>query len=131
MSRPEQALAFGRFLFVIIHKNQRRSLMTWGTFGVVHIITIIMTAVLNIALYFALKYCSQRTQWIVLGILSFAGMAAMPAKDKTPSTIHCVRGLQCLRAKYKAILSPSVMIIVMIWTTPNVPQVIKDLLWFV
>jgi uncharacterized membrane protein YwaF len=77
MSRPEQALAFGRFLFVIIHKNQRRSLMTWGTFGVVHIITIIMTAVLNIALYFALKYCSQRTQWIVLGILSFAGMAAI------------------------------------------------------
>ncbi len=51
--------------------------MTWGTFGVVHIITIIMTAVLNIALYFALKHRSRRTQMIVLGILSFSGMAAI------------------------------------------------------
>jgi len=51
--------------------------MTWGTFGIVHIITIIMTAGLNIALYYALKYCKARTQWIVLGILSFAGMAAI------------------------------------------------------
>jgi uncharacterized membrane protein YwaF len=51
--------------------------MTWGTFGVVHIITIIMTAGLNIALYFALKYCKPRTQWIVLGVLSFSGMAAI------------------------------------------------------
>lgn len=51
--------------------------MTWGTFGVVHIITIIMTAGLNIALYFALKYGKPRTQWIVLGVLSFAGMAAI------------------------------------------------------
>ena len=51
--------------------------MTWGTFGAVHIITIILTAVLNVALYFILKYRSPRTQWIVLGVLSFAGVAAI------------------------------------------------------
>ncbi|MBQ7398747.1 MAG: YwaF family protein [Clostridia bacterium] len=51
--------------------------MTWGTFGVVHIITIILTVVLNVALYFILKYRSPRTQWIVLGVLSFAGVAAI------------------------------------------------------
>lgn len=51
--------------------------MTWGTFGIVHIITIILTPLLNIALYFALKGRSRRTQMIVLGILSFSGIAAM------------------------------------------------------
>ncbi len=51
--------------------------MTWGTFGIVHIITIILTPLLNIALYFALKGRSRRTQMIVLGILSFSGIAAI------------------------------------------------------
>lgn len=51
--------------------------MTWGTFGVVHIITIIMVAVLNVALYYILRHCSRRVQLIVLGILSFSGIAAI------------------------------------------------------
>lgn len=51
--------------------------MTWGTFGVVHIITIVMAAVLNVALYYILKHRSKRVQMIVLGILSFSGIAAI------------------------------------------------------
>ena len=51
--------------------------MTWGTFGIVHIITILLVAVINVALYQILKRTSLRTQRIVLGILSFSGIAAI------------------------------------------------------
>lgn len=51
--------------------------MTWGTFGVVHIITIVLAAVLNVALYYILKPRSKRVQMIFLGILSFSGVAAI------------------------------------------------------
>ncbi len=51
--------------------------MTWGTFGIIHIITIILAVLINVALYQILKRTSLRTQRIVLGILSFAGIAAI------------------------------------------------------
>ena len=34
--------------------------MAWGTFGVAHIATLVFAVILNIALYFILKKCSQK-----------------------------------------------------------------------
>ncbi len=51
--------------------------MQWGTFGSVHLISLVLGAVITIALYFLLKHRSKTTQIIVLGILSFAGIAAI------------------------------------------------------
>ena len=51
--------------------------MAWGTFGVAHIATLVFAVVLNVALYFILKKCSQKVQVTVLGILSFWGIAAI------------------------------------------------------
>jgi uncharacterized membrane protein YwaF len=51
--------------------------MTWGTFGIVHIISLLLGILLNVALYFILKRRSARVQLIVLGVLSFSGIAAI------------------------------------------------------
>lgn len=51
--------------------------MTWGSFGIVHIASLILGVGLIIGLYFLLKCFSRRTQIIVLGILSFAGIGAI------------------------------------------------------
>ncbi|MBQ9745982.1 MAG: YwaF family protein [Clostridia bacterium] len=51
--------------------------MVWGTFTLTHIITLLLGAAITIGLYFALKHTSRRTQTVVLGILSFAGIAAI------------------------------------------------------
>ncbi|MBQ3489106.1 MAG: YwaF family protein [Clostridia bacterium] len=51
--------------------------MTWGSFGVVHITSLVLGIGLIIGLYFLLKKCSQKTQTIILGILSFAGIGAI------------------------------------------------------
>lgn len=51
--------------------------MTWGSFGVVHIASLILGAGLLVGLYFLLKRLSQKSQTVVLGILSFAGIAAI------------------------------------------------------
>ena len=51
--------------------------MTWGSFGVVHITSLVLGVALIIGLYFLLKRFSQKTQTIVLGILSFAGIGAI------------------------------------------------------
>ena len=51
--------------------------MTWGTFSIAHIISLLLGAGITIGLYFALKHRTQKTQTIVLGILSFAGIAAI------------------------------------------------------
>ena len=51
--------------------------MTWGTFGVTHIVTLIISAVMIIALYFILKKRSEKTQRIVLFVLSLSGIAAI------------------------------------------------------
>lgn len=51
--------------------------MTWGSFGAVHIASLVLGIGIITGLYFLLKRFSQKTQTIVLGILSFAGIAAI------------------------------------------------------
>ncbi len=51
--------------------------MTWGSFGVIHLSSLAIAAALLVALYFILKKASPKVQTIVLGILSFAGIAAI------------------------------------------------------
>ena len=51
--------------------------ITWGTFGAVHLISLLLAILLNVGLYFLLKGRSRRTQIVTLGILSFAGIAAI------------------------------------------------------
>ena len=51
--------------------------MTWGTFGIVHIASLLFAAGMIVGLYFLLKNKSDICQTAVLGILSFAGIAAI------------------------------------------------------
>ena len=51
--------------------------MKWGSFGPVHLTSLAVAALLIVALYFCLKKASQRAQTAVLGVLSFAGIAAV------------------------------------------------------
>lgn len=51
--------------------------MTWGSFGIVHIVSLLIAVSIVIGLYFILKRCSKIVQTIVLGVLSFAGIAAI------------------------------------------------------
>ena len=51
--------------------------MVWGTFTITHILSLLLGAAIIIGLYFALKHRTEKTQTIVLGILSFAGIAAI------------------------------------------------------
>ena len=51
--------------------------MTWGTFGAVHILSLLASAAIIAILYALLKNKPQKTQIAVLGVLSFAGIAAI------------------------------------------------------
>lgn len=51
--------------------------MLWGTFTLTHIITLIIAALILVGIYFALRKASQRTQVLVLGLLSFSGIFAI------------------------------------------------------
>ena len=51
--------------------------MKWGSFGVVHIASLVLAAAIIAALYFALRKASRKTHTIVLGVLSFSGIAAI------------------------------------------------------
>lgn len=51
--------------------------MVWGGFGPVRIATLIFAAAALIGLYFLLKKRNQKTQIIVLGVLSFWGIGAI------------------------------------------------------
>ena len=51
--------------------------MLWGSFGIVHITTLLLSAGICVGLYFWLRRCSQKLQTIVLGVLSFSGIAAV------------------------------------------------------
>lgn len=51
--------------------------MLWGSFGTVHILSLVLGAGLIVGLYFLLRCFSAKVQTIVLGILSFAGIAAI------------------------------------------------------
>lgn len=51
--------------------------MTWGSFGIVHIASLLLAAGMITGLYFALRNRSDKAQTVVLGILSFSGIAAI------------------------------------------------------
>lgn len=51
--------------------------MTWGSFGVVHILTLLAAVGINIGLFFLLRGKSEKLQITVLGILSFSGILAV------------------------------------------------------
>ncbi len=52
--------------------------MLWGAnFGPIHLITLVLAVGINVGLYFILKLVSDKTKIIVLGILSFSGIAAI------------------------------------------------------
>lgn len=51
--------------------------MLWGSFGVVHILSLLGGAGIIVGLYFLLRRFSAKTQTIVLGILSFSGIGAI------------------------------------------------------
>ena len=51
--------------------------MLWGSFGAAHILSLCLGAGIIVGLYFLLRRFSAKTQTIVLGILSFSGIAAI------------------------------------------------------
>lgn len=51
--------------------------MKWGSFGVVHIATLLFAAAMILGLYFALRKASTKVQIGVLGVLSFSGIGAI------------------------------------------------------
>ena len=51
--------------------------MKWGSFGVVHIATLVFAAAVIVGLYFALRKASDKVRTVVLGVLSFSGIAAI------------------------------------------------------
>lgn len=51
--------------------------MLWGSFGMVHLLSLLMGAGIIVGLYFLLRRFSAKTQTVVLGILSFSGIAAI------------------------------------------------------
>ena len=51
--------------------------MLWGSFGTVHILSLLLGAGLIIGLFFLLRKRSAKVQTLVLGILSFSGVAAI------------------------------------------------------
>lgn len=51
--------------------------MLWGSYGLVHIITLIISACMILGLYFILRNRSEKTKVIVLFILSLSGLAAI------------------------------------------------------
>ncbi len=51
--------------------------MTWGNFGIVHIISLLIVALMNALVYFILKNKSNKVKIIVLFILSLSGIYAI------------------------------------------------------
>jgi len=51
--------------------------MKWGCFGIVHIATLVLAVAIIAVLHFVLRKASRKVQTIVLGVLSFSGIAAI------------------------------------------------------
>ena len=51
--------------------------MVWGSFGTIHILSLLLGAGMIVGLYFLLRGCCAKVQTIILGILSFSGIAAI------------------------------------------------------
>lgn len=52
-------------------------MITWGSFGLVHLITFVAAIGLILGLYVLLRHRSERVQTLVLGVLSLSGVAAI------------------------------------------------------
>lgn len=52
-------------------------LTVWGSFGVVHILSLLLSVAVTAGLYFLLRRTSPARQTALLGVLSFAGIAAI------------------------------------------------------
>lgn len=52
-------------------------MITWGSFGIVHMLTFLAAIGIILALYYLLRHRSARVQTLVLGILSLSGVAAI------------------------------------------------------
>ena len=51
--------------------------MVWGSFGITHIITLVISVLLIIGIYLFLKNKEEKIQITVLGILSFSGIGQL------------------------------------------------------
>ena len=51
--------------------------MKWGSFGPVHLGSLALAAAMIVCLYFALRKASRKVQTLVLGVLSFSGIATI------------------------------------------------------
>ena len=51
--------------------------MKWGSFGIVHILSLLIGAAMVVGLYFIVRRRSAKVQTIILGILSFSGIIAV------------------------------------------------------
>ena len=51
--------------------------MAWGSFGTVHLLSLVLSAGIIAGLYFLLRRRSRRVQTLVLGVLSFSGLCAI------------------------------------------------------
>ena len=51
--------------------------MLWGSYSLVHIITLLLSAAIIVGLYFILRKCSDKVKTIVLFVLSFSGISAI------------------------------------------------------
>lgn len=51
--------------------------MLWGTFSFTHILSLFISAIIGLTLYFAIKNLSKKNQTIILFILSLSGIAAI------------------------------------------------------
>lgn len=51
--------------------------MLWGSFGTVHILSLLFGAGMILGLYYLLRRCSAKVQTIILGVLSFSGIGAV------------------------------------------------------
>ncbi len=51
--------------------------MEWGTFSTAHIVSLVAAVAMIIGLYYILRGLSRKVQTIILGVLSFSGIAAI------------------------------------------------------
>ncbi len=51
--------------------------MVWGSFGTIHMLSLLLGAGMIVGLYFLLRGCCAKVQTIILGVLSFSGIAAI------------------------------------------------------
>ncbi len=51
--------------------------MLWGSFGVVHLVSLLIAAVFTVGVYFLLKSCSERVRLVCMTVMSLTGLVAV------------------------------------------------------